>query len=291
MLKTAMHHSLAAQRTCRSPVCPSKTTRCASVSMILGASSGTDVCVRPQWLSSEVASNTNIKVLDATWYMPNWKKNEVEDYKQQRIPGSRFFHVDGIANRGIALPHMLPSEQAFAAAMDALGIDNNTTVVIYDQIGIFSSPRVWWTFVAMGHDASKVHILEGGFPAWKEQGLPIEQGDVADDVIMGPTNSAQQPGASSKYKAKLQASKVRPNAHCRGVHYSEPEISALSSAAVQVMAHLLAVLCSLGYVMPARVDFTFWPAAHGTSATATAAAQCACMASATTAAAAASLPS
>lgn len=209
MLKTALHHSLAAQRTCRSPVQPSKATRCASRSMTLRAVHGTDVCVSPQWLSSEVAANTNIKVLDATWYMPNWKKNEVEDHKQQRIPGSTFFHVDGIANRGTALPHMLPSQQAFAAAMDALGIDNSTTVVIYDQVGIFSSPRVWWTFLAMGHDASKVRILEGGFPAWKEQGLPIEQGDVADDVIMGPTNAAQQPGASSKYKAALQASKVR----------------------------------------------------------------------------------
>ena len=40
----------------------------------------------------------------------------------------------------------------FAAAMDALGITNDSTVVVYDTAGVFSAPRVWWTFRAFGHD-------------------------------------------------------------------------------------------------------------------------------------------
>lgn len=42
------------------------------------------------------------------------------------------------------LPHMLPSEEAFAAAVSALGIENKDDLVVYDGKGIFSAARVWW---------------------------------------------------------------------------------------------------------------------------------------------------
>lgn len=66
------------------------------------------------------------------------------------------------------LPHMLPSENEFEQAAQKLGISNNSTVVIYDQVGVYSSPRAWWMLRAMGHD--KVYILDGGIHAWKEAG-------------------------------------------------------------------------------------------------------------------------
>ena len=47
--------------------------------------------------------------------------------------------------------HMLPSEEAFAAAMDVLGVGNGTHVVVYDRLGVFSAPRAWWTFSVFGH--------------------------------------------------------------------------------------------------------------------------------------------
>ena len=60
--------------------------------------------------------------------------------------------MDNIADKSSGLPHMLPSEQAFAAAADALGIANSTQVVVYDRLGIFSAARVWWTFKVFGHE-------------------------------------------------------------------------------------------------------------------------------------------
>ena len=78
--------------------------------------------------------------------------------------------MDNIADKSTSLPHMLPTEQAFAAAADALGIGNSTQVVVYDRLGIFSAARVWWTFKVFGHDRynhwqleSVVYLLSGTF--------------------------------------------------------------------------------------------------------------------------------
>ena len=60
--------------------------------------------------------------------------------------------MDKISDTSRSLPHMLPSAAAFAAAADALGVSNSSTVILYDRAGIFSAPRVWWTFKAFGHD-------------------------------------------------------------------------------------------------------------------------------------------
>jgi thiosulfate/3-mercaptopyruvate sulfurtransferase len=79
-------------------------------------------------------------------------KSAAADFQLDRIPGSQFFDIDGVADPSSGLPHMLPSEPAFAAAMDALEVGNNTHVVLYDRVGLFSAPRAWWTFKVFGHD-------------------------------------------------------------------------------------------------------------------------------------------
>ncbi|KAI3508474.1 hypothetical protein L1887_23482 [Cichorium endivia] len=85
-----------------------------------------------------------MKVLDASWYMPGEQRNQLQEYQVAHIPGALFFDVDGISDRTTNLPHMLPSEEAFAAAVSALGIENKDGVVAYDGKGIFSAARVWW---------------------------------------------------------------------------------------------------------------------------------------------------
>jgi thiosulfate/3-mercaptopyruvate sulfurtransferase len=69
---------------------------------------------------------------------------------------------------------MLPTPGEFAAAVGALGIGNDDTVIVYDGAGIFSAPRVWWTFRVFGHD--KAAVLDGGLPKWRREGRPIETG-------------------------------------------------------------------------------------------------------------------
>lgn len=69
-----------------------------------------------------------------------------------RVQATSYNHADGIASVAPQLAHMLPSNEQFAAAMDVLGIRNDTTVVLFDHLGVFSAPRVWWTFKVFGHD-------------------------------------------------------------------------------------------------------------------------------------------
>lgn len=90
------------------------------------------------------------------------------------IPGTAIFDFDRtICDPDTSLPHMMPSAAVFEWHVRKLGITNAHTVVVYDCTGVYSSPRARWMFKAMGHDA--VAVLDGGLPAWKAAGLPVEQ--------------------------------------------------------------------------------------------------------------------
>ncbi|KAK1354174.1 Rhodanese domain-containing protein [Heracleum sosnowskyi] len=101
--------------------------------------------VSVDWLHDNLR-DPDMKVLDASWYMPNKQRNPLQECQVAHIPGALFFDVDGISDQATNLPHMLPSEDAFAAAVSALGIENKDGVVVYDGKGIFSAARVWWMF-------------------------------------------------------------------------------------------------------------------------------------------------
>jgi thiosulfate/3-mercaptopyruvate sulfurtransferase len=84
-----------------------------------------------------------------------------------------FFDIDAIADKKTDLPHMLPAPIAFSAAMQDLGLGDGMRAVIYDSLGLFSAPRLWWTLRAFGfHDAA---ILDGGLPRWVEEGRKLTQ--------------------------------------------------------------------------------------------------------------------
>jgi thiosulfate/3-mercaptopyruvate sulfurtransferase len=121
------------------------------------------------WLADHLSA-PGLVVFDASWRMPG-AAPATGDYAARHIPGALHFDIDAIADRTSALPHMLPAPAEFAAAMSARGVVNDDCIVVYDDQGLFSAARVWWTFRAMGHD--RVAVLEGGLPAWIEKGLPL----------------------------------------------------------------------------------------------------------------------
>lgn len=132
--------------------------------------------VTTDWLAAHL-SDPNLVVLDGSWHMPNAARNAQADYLAGHIPGAVFFDIDGVADTDSPLPHMLPSPADFAHMVGALGISETMTIVIYDEIGLFSAPRVWWTFKTMG--AQNVRILSGGGPQWRAEKRPTEIGLVA----------------------------------------------------------------------------------------------------------------
>ncbi|MBO0752706.1 MAG: 3-mercaptopyruvate sulfurtransferase, partial [Bradyrhizobiaceae bacterium] len=98
------------------------------------------------------------------------------EYLAGHIPGAVRFDIDAVADHATRLPHMMPSVADFAAAAGALGISEKDTAIVYDGVGIYSSPRVWFTFRLFG--AENVYILEGGLPKWRAEGRPLESGPV-----------------------------------------------------------------------------------------------------------------
>jgi thiosulfate/3-mercaptopyruvate sulfurtransferase len=129
--------------------------------------------VTTDWLAAHV-HDPDVVPVDASWYLPTANRDPHAEYLASHIPGAVFFGLDEIADRTTDLPHMLPLPEQFGAQVGALGIADSDTIVIYDEAGLFSAPRVWWTFRLMG--ARDVRMLEGGGPKWRAEGRPTESG-------------------------------------------------------------------------------------------------------------------
>jgi thiosulfate/3-mercaptopyruvate sulfurtransferase len=126
--------------------------------------------VTPLWLA-ERRADPKVKVLDASWYLPQAGRDAKTEFEKVHIPGAQFFDLDASSDETSPWPHMLPPTAKFEQIMGGFGIDNDTTVLVYDTAGLFSAPRLWWSFLAMGHD--KVRILDGGLPAWRRVDYPL----------------------------------------------------------------------------------------------------------------------
>lgn len=130
--------------------------------------------VSTEWLAARLA-DPDIVILDGSWYLPTAKRDPKAEYLAGHIPGAVFFDVDAIADTSTGLPHMLLGPAEFGRQVGALGVGDDLTIVIYDESGLFSAPRVWWEFLAMG--ARDIRILDGGGPKWRAEGRPLESGE------------------------------------------------------------------------------------------------------------------
>jgi len=134
-----------------------------------------DIFVSTDWLAQHLKS-PDVAIVDASWYLPNAGRDAHAEYLASHIPGAVFFDIDAIADRTTDLPHMLPTAADFARMVGALGIADGMTIVVYDEQGLFSAPRVRWTFRIMG--APNVKILAGGGAKWRAEHRPVEKGAV-----------------------------------------------------------------------------------------------------------------
>jgi thiosulfate/3-mercaptopyruvate sulfurtransferase len=132
--------------------------------------------VSSEWLHKELGSS-DLKIVDASFYLPAQGRNADSEYEAGHIPGAVRFDHDKIANHETGLPHMVPSPAVFADAVGRMGISETDRIVVYDGPGIFSAPRGWWLFRIMG--ARQVFVLDGGLDGWKAEGRPLEAGPVS----------------------------------------------------------------------------------------------------------------
>ena len=122
---------------------------------------------KASWLKKNLHKK-NIKIIDASWYLPNVNRDAYKEYKNGHIENALFFDIDRICDKKTHLPHMLPSAKKFEKEISKLGINKKDIIIIYCKEGILSSPRVWWSFYLYGH--KEVYVLDGGLKAWKLAG-------------------------------------------------------------------------------------------------------------------------
>ena len=128
--------------------------------------------VDPHWLAGRLDDGPLV-VIDGSWHMPDTGRDARGEYDAAHIPGAVFVDIDTLCDDGDDLPHMMPGAAAFSSFVGGqLGITARDLIVVYDSVGVFSSARVWWMFRAMG--ARDVRLLNGGLPAWKAAGFPVE---------------------------------------------------------------------------------------------------------------------
>ncbi|SIS57741.1 thiosulfate/3-mercaptopyruvate sulfurtransferase [Roseivivax lentus] len=127
--------------------------------------------VSTDWLAAHL-KDPDLRVLDASWYLPDMKRNARAEYEAAHIPGARYVDIDDLSDARSDLPHMAPPPEKFMSRMRAMGVGDGHQVVVYDGAGMFSAARIWWLFRLMGH--SDIAVLDGGFPKWQAEGRPVE---------------------------------------------------------------------------------------------------------------------
>ncbi|MEO1747845.1 MAG: 3-mercaptopyruvate sulfurtransferase [Pseudomonadota bacterium] len=123
--------------------------------------------VSADWLEKHL-NDPGVSIIDASWYLPAMGRDARAEYDAGHIPGAHFFDQDVIADTSSGLPHTVPSPVLFEQHVSAMGIARDDTIIVYDGLGYFSAPRVWWLFRTMG--AEKVLVLDGGLDGWKKEG-------------------------------------------------------------------------------------------------------------------------
>lgn len=127
--------------------------------------------VSTDWLAAHL-KDPDLRVLDASWYLPQAGRDARAEYDTAHIPGARFFDIDEVSDHRSELPHMAPPAEKFMSRMRAMGVGDGHQVVVYDGSGLSSAARVWWLFRLMGQN--NVAVLDGGLPKWQAEDRPVE---------------------------------------------------------------------------------------------------------------------
>jgi thiosulfate/3-mercaptopyruvate sulfurtransferase len=151
----------------------------------------TDDLVSTEWLMQHLKA-PDVEIVDASWHLPTEKRDPRAEFLAEHIPGAVFFDIDEICDTANPLPHMLPKAEKFAARVRRMGLGDGKRIAVYDTQGLFSAARVWWMFKVFGH--RDVAVLDGGFPKWKAEGRPIED---------GPPRPRQERHFTARYQTML----------------------------------------------------------------------------------------
>lgn len=131
-----------------------------------------DSLVSTQWLADRLGS-PGLRILDATWFLPDAGRDARAGFEDGHIPGAMFFDINRLSDKTSALPTMLPPGDQFAAQLGALGVGDGDRIVLYDDAPHHTAARAWWMLQSFGIAAA---LLDGGLAKWRAEGRPLERG-------------------------------------------------------------------------------------------------------------------
>jgi thiosulfate/3-mercaptopyruvate sulfurtransferase len=128
------------------------------------------VYVSVEWLAEHLADE-DLRIIDARYAYPNEPLQGDAMYARGHIPGAVFVHWrNDLSVNTPPVPNLLLGPAAFATKMGQLGVDADTTVVVYDVGNVIWAARIWWALRYYGHN--RVYVLDGGAAAWQAAGKP-----------------------------------------------------------------------------------------------------------------------
>tara|TARA_B100000795_G_scaffold269877_1_gene260855 strand:- start:248 stop:1096 length:849 start_codon:yes stop_codon:yes gene_type:complete len=194
----------------------------------------TKAIVSVDWLKSNLG-NENLIILDCTISKVTSQKKSSKTNNKKQIKGAVFFDIKNVfSDKKAAFPNTILSSIDFEIKARDIGISKDSIIVVYDSLGIYSSPRVWWMFQLMGFE--NIAVLDGGFPEWKSKEYPTEDsqnhsykpGDFAvnyqknkikftNDVFLAIKNETILI-ADARSKGRFYATEIEPRTEVKGGH-------------------------------------------------------------------------
>lgn len=175
-----------------------------------------------EWLHHNI-DDPGLVIFDGSWHMPATQRDAFKEWRQAHIRHARFFDFDQtICAAGTELPHMMPDADTFSREVQKLGLNEDSVVVIYDSLCMYTAPRVWWMLRAMGFN--NCALLDGGLPAWLKAGYDVENESDAKPVKPGNFCARPVEGmicdiddvASALEKERVSVVDARPAPRFRG---------------------------------------------------------------------------
>lgn len=189
--------------------------------------------VSTEWLAAHLG-HPALRVIDASTYLSTAGRDARAEYDAGHIPGAVFAGIDALSDESAPFPHTLPAPAILASRLGALGVGEETAVVVYDGSGQnFSAPRVWWMLRSHGHE--RVAVLDGGFPKWRREGRPVtHEVPVVEATVFTPrldptgwrdlaamrsnADTRDEQVIDARSPGRFTASEAEPRAGVRGGH-------------------------------------------------------------------------
>ena len=157
--------------------------------------------VSTDWLDRNL---NKVKIFDASWHMPNSKRNAKKEYEEKHIKGAIFWDVDEHSDKDSPYPHMMSNSDYWTRMLWSFAIKNEDHVVVYDHSDTYSSCRLWFALKYFGH--KKVSVLDGGMKKWLTENRST---DNKINIDLGKFSNIDKLNPGNKYEVKEKTDLIK----------------------------------------------------------------------------------